>query len=63
MLSPEALLELQQIHDRETGTRLTREEASDFGMKLLRMYNVIYKPTPKDKDINKNTPICRKLET
>lgn len=46
-LPPKAIIEYQKLFKQEFGQELTYEEAETQGRKLLRLFQIIYKPIPK----------------
>lgn len=46
-ISNEAVLEYQKIYKQEFGEEISFEEALEQGMKLLRLFDIIYKPVPE----------------
>lgn len=46
-LSREAILEYQEIYKKEFGQEISYDDAREQGTKLLRLFNLIYKPIPK----------------
>lgn len=46
-LPPKAVAEYQKIFKQEFGEDLTFEQAEAQGMKLLRLFQIIYKPIPR----------------
>jgi len=46
-LPPKAVTEYQKLYKQEFGRELTYEKAEAQGMKLLRLFQIIYKPIPK----------------
>jgi hypothetical protein len=48
MLSDEMVEKFRKIYQDQFGETLTKEEAYDQGLKLLRMMKVIYRPLPKE---------------
>jgi len=47
-LSDDQIREFQELYERHYGEVLTRQEAHDRGMEIVRLFELIYKP------INKN---------
>ena len=47
MLSKKAIEEYQAIHKKEFGVEISEQEAQEQGMKLLRLFKLIYQPIPK----------------
>jgi urease accessory protein UreF len=45
-LPVEALSELQQIHCRLTGEKLSNQQASEMGRNLFRLFLAVYEPVP-----------------
>jgi hypothetical protein len=43
-LSNRAVTEYQQIYKQEFGEEISSEEAKEQGIRLLRLFNIIYKP-------------------
>lgn len=43
-ISNKAITEYQQIYQQEFGILITEEEAKEQGLKLLRLFDIIYKP-------------------
>ncbi len=48
MISDQALQEFKMIWRDETGLEITDKEALDAAVALLHLFNVIYRPIPKD---------------
>ena len=44
VLSDEDIVKLQALYKSEFGTEISREEAYEKGIKLLRLMSVVYKP-------------------
>ncbi len=49
-LSEEAITELKEIHRKEFGENLSDDEAAEIGERLLRLFQIIYRPLPSTKD-------------
>ncbi len=47
MLSQKAIDEYKTIYKKEFGKDITDAEAAEQGMKLLRLFKIIYRPIPK----------------
>ncbi|KKQ85184.1 MAG: hypothetical protein UT08_C0009G0018 [Candidatus Woesebacteria bacterium GW2011_GWB1_38_8] len=47
MLSRQAIDEYKAIYKKEYGKDITDAEAEEQGMKLLRLFKIIYRPIPK----------------
>lgn len=47
MLSRKAIEEYKAIYKKEFGKEITDSEAEEQGMKLLRLFKIIYRPIPK----------------
>lgn len=47
MLSKGAILEYQAIYKKQFGEKISYEEAQEQGIKLLRLFGLIYQPIPK----------------
>lgn len=48
MLSKQAVMDYQKIYKQTFGEEISYEEAERQGIRLLRLFKVIYKPIPKD---------------
>ena len=48
MISDQALQEFKMIWQKETGQEITDKEALDAAVALLHLFDVIYRPIPKD---------------
>lgn len=48
MLSEKAIASFQQIYKQEFGAEISRDEAIAMGTKLLRLFQLIYQPIPKE---------------
>ena len=48
MISDQALQEFKMIWREETGQEITDKEALDAAVALLHLFDVIYRPIPKD---------------
>lgn len=46
-LSKQAIDEYKAIYKKEFGKEITDAEAEEQGMKLLRLFKIIYRPIPK----------------
>lgn len=46
-LSPEAIQEFKEIHKKETGEKLSDQEALDLASNLLTLFDTICQPIPK----------------
>ncbi len=44
VLSDENIKEFQELHKQHFGTEISREDAYESGMKLLRLISLIYRP-------------------
>lgn len=47
MLSEKAIASFQLTYKQEFGVEISREEAVVMGIKLLRLFHLIYNPVPK----------------
>lgn len=47
-LSQQAIEEYKAIYKKEYGKDITDAEADEQGMKLIRLFKIIYRPIPKD---------------
>lgn len=47
MLSKEAVLDYQAIYKKQYGKEISLEQAQEQGIKLLRLFGLIYQPIPK----------------
>jgi hypothetical protein len=48
MISDQALQEFKMIWRQETGQEISEKEALDAAVALLHLFDVIYRPIPKD---------------
>ncbi len=48
MLSNQAVTEFKKIYKKEFGEEISDKEALEKGEKLLRLFQIIYKPIPKE---------------
>lgn len=48
--SKEAIEEFKEIYKKVSGEKITDQEAYDKASRLLRLFEAIYKPVPKDKE-------------
>ena len=48
MLSRQALNDFKSIYKQEFGEDISDQEAKEKGEKLLRLFDIIYKPIPKN---------------
>ena len=48
MLSKQAVMEFQKIYKQKFDEDISYEEAEKQGVKLLRLFRIIYRPVPKD---------------
>lgn len=48
MISDQALQEFKMIWQKETGQEITDKEALDAAVALLHLFDVIYRPIPKE---------------
>ncbi len=48
MLSKEAIMEYQVIYKKVYGEEISYKEAMEKGSQLLRLFQLIYQPIPKD---------------
>ena len=48
-LSKEAIKEFKEIYKKEFGEEISDREAYDKASNLLRLFEAVYKPIPKDK--------------
>lgn len=55
--SPEAAKELKQIAKEEYGRDLTEGEAGVIGMRLLQLYELIFRPLPSELRQQPSTPL------
>lgn len=46
-ISNQAILEYRQIYKKEFGEEISLEEAAEQGMKLLKLFEIIYRPIKK----------------
>ena len=46
-LSKKAINDLKRIYLKEFGKAISDDEANTFGINLLNLFNLIYKPIPK----------------
>lgn len=54
MLSEEMVLKFQKLYKEKFGEEISKEEAYEQGIKLLKLIQVIYRPLPKKQTINKD---------
>lgn len=54
MLSEKAVKEYQELYKREFGVELSNEKAREEAEKLIRLFQVIYRPIPKKRAKGKN---------
>lgn len=47
MLPKQAIIEYQEIHKRECGEEISYEKALEKGIKLIKLFQIIYRPIPK----------------
>lgn len=47
-LSREAIEEFKQIYKEECGKTISDAEALEMGLKLLRLFEIVYRPIPLD---------------
>jgi len=47
MLSKQAIEEFKEIHKKEFGEKLSDQEAEEIGLRLLRLFKIIYSPISK----------------
>lgn len=52
-LSVNAVLEYQKIYKQEFGEEITFDEAKEQGMRLLRLFDIVYKPIDENLLIGK----------
>lgn len=53
-LSAAAVSEYQENYKREFGEEISFEEAKEQGMRLLKLFDIVYKPINKEALINKD---------
>ncbi len=49
MLTDEQITTFQKLYERRFGTGISRDEARESGMKLVRLMKIIHQPTMKQK--------------
>ena len=54
-LSKEAIDELKKIHKEKSGETLSDAEVEEMGLRLLRLFKIIYRPIPEDAQSSENT--------
>jgi len=53
-LSEKAIVELQDIYKNQTGETLSETEADLMGIRLLSLFNLVYRPIRDDKNSHAN---------
>lgn len=53
-LSKEAIEEFKEIYKKKTGKKISNQEVYEMGSNLLRLFEAIYRPIPKDKEKENN---------
>ena len=62
-LSQTAITEFQELYHRKIGVRIGDDQANDLGIKLLRFFQLIYRPIPirnSDRVTGKFTDLLRR---
>lgn len=55
-LSKEAIEEFKSIYFKQFGETISDREAIDLGESLIRFFEIIYRPIPKDYEYNSEQP-------